>query len=178
AGDRVFHPLNQTTTTVQVTHHVTHVVLRCHHPHLHDRLKHYRTALLGQLLGRHGGSHLARHLVGVDVVVGAIENGRPQADQRIAGHDAVLHLLFDALLDRRDVFLRNDATDHFVDELQAFLTFVGRREAHPAMTELATTARLANELAFNLAGLGDLLAVRHLRLADVSVDVELATHAV
>src|SRR5690606_40607857 len=47
-----------------------------------------------------------------------------------------------------------------------------------SMAELATATRLANELAFNLAGLGDLLAVRHLRLADVSVDVELATHAV
>src|SRR5690606_3510010 len=92
-GNRIFHALNQTTTTVQVTHHVTHVVLRRYHFDLHDRLKHYGTALLGQLLGRHRGSYLERHLVGVDIVVGTIENGRLQADQRIAGNNAVLHLL-------------------------------------------------------------------------------------
>src|SRR5690606_41496076 len=63
AGDRVFHTLNQTTTTVQVTHHVAHVVLRCHNLDLHDWLKQYRTALLGQLLGGHGSRDPERHLV-------------------------------------------------------------------------------------------------------------------
>src|SRR5690606_2748474 len=37
-GGRVFHTLNQTTTTVEVTHHVTHVVLRGHYFNFHDRL--------------------------------------------------------------------------------------------------------------------------------------------
>src|SRR5690606_24805555 len=77
-----------------------------------------------------------------------------------------------------NVFLGNDTTDHFVDELQTFLTLIGRRETHPAMTELAAAARLPNELAFDLARLGDLLAIGNLRLTDVGIDVELAAHTV
>src|SRR5690606_1653247 len=178
-GYRIFHTLDQTTTTVQVTHHVTHVVLGSHHFYLHDRLKHLAAALLGQLLGRHGGRDLERHLVGVDVVVGTIEHGRLQADQRIAGDNAVLHLLFDTLLDRRDVFLRNYPPDNFVGKHQTFgdvalLVHVRSREANPAMTELTTTTRLTNELAFNLdVVLGDGFTVGNLRLTDVRIDVEL-----
>src|SRR5690606_14221186 len=63
---RIFHTLDQTTTTVQVTHHVTHVVLGSHHFDLHDRLKHNTAAFLGELLGRHGGRNLERHFVGVN----------------------------------------------------------------------------------------------------------------
>src|SRR5690606_1433021 len=86
--------------------------------------------------------------------------------------------LFDALLDRRDVFLRNHTAHNLVFKHQAFLTFVSRREANPAMSELATTTGLANELTFDLAALGDLFTVRNLRLTDVGLDVELATHTV
>src|SRR5690606_4944298 len=167
AGDRVFHTLNQTTTTVQVTHHVAHVVLRCHNLDLHDRLKQYRTALLGQLLGGHGSRDLERHLVGVDVVVRTIEHSGFQAEQRIAGENTVLHLLFDALLDSRNVFLRNHTTDNLVLELQAFRTLIGRLEADPAMTKLATTAGLTNKLAFDLALVANHLAIGNLRLTDV-----------
>src|SRR5690606_13315239 len=92
AGNRIFHTLNQTTTTVQVTHHVTHVILGGHNFHFHDRLKHLAATLLGQLLGSHGGSNLERHLVRVDVVVGTIKHGSLQADQRITGNNAVFHL--------------------------------------------------------------------------------------
>src|SRR5690606_39652148 len=89
-----FHTLNQTTTTVQVTHHVTHVVLSGHHLNLHDRLKQYRTALLGQLLGRHGSGDFERHFVGVNVMVRTVEHGSLQAKERITGENTVLHLLF------------------------------------------------------------------------------------
>src|SRR5690606_20636602 len=140
--------------------------------------KQYRTALLGQLLGGHGSRDLERHLVGVDVVVRTIEHSGFQAEQRIAGENTVLHLLFDALLDSRNVFLRNHTTDNLVLELQTFRTFVGRLEADPAMTKLATTTGLTNKLAFDLALVANHLAIGNLRLTDVCLDTELATHTV
>src|SRR5690606_11966239 len=75
-------------------------------------------------------------------------------------------------------FLRNHTAHNLVFKHQAFLTFVSRREANPAMAELTTTTGLPNELAFDLAALGDLFTVRHLRLTDIGLDVELATHTV
>ncbi|RMO78325.1 hypothetical protein ALQ36_05199 [Pseudomonas syringae pv. primulae] len=178
AGNRVFHTQDHAATTVKVAHHVTHIVFRRNNLYRHDRLKQLTTALLGQLLGRHGSSHLKRHLVRVDVMVGTIKHGSLQADQRIAGNNAVLHLLFDTLLDSRDVFLRNNTTHHFVYELQTFLTFVSRSKTDPAVTKLATTAGLTNELAFDFTILRDALTIGNLRLADVGFDVELTAHPV
>ena len=80
-------------------------------------------------------------------MVGAVVHRRLQADQRVAGEHAVLHLVLDALLDRRDEFAGNHPADHLVVELQAFLPLVGRSEADPAMAELAAAAGLADELA-------------------------------
>ncbi|KAF1003177.1 MAG: hypothetical protein GAK36_00297 [Pseudomonas sp.] len=117
-------------------------------------------------------------------MVGTIEHSRLQADQRIAGNNAVLHLLFDALLDGRDVFLRNHTAHDFVDEDQTFsdvalVVHVRSRETNPAMTELAATAGLANELAFDLdVVFRDGLAVGNLRLADVGLNAEFTLHAV
>src|SRR5471032_295741 len=178
AGNRIFHTQDHAATTVKVAHHVTHIVFRRNNLYRHDRLKQLTTALLGQLLGRHGSSHLERHLVGVDVVVRTIKNGSLQADQRIAGNNTVLHLLFDTLLDSRDVFLRNHTTHYFVHELQTFLTFVSRSKTNPAVTELATTAGLTNELTFDFAVLRDALTIGNLRLTDVGFDVELTAHPV
>ena len=101
-----------------------------------------------------------------------------QVDQRVAGQHAVLHLFFDTLLDRRDVFAGHHAADDLVDELQAFLAFVTGGEADPAMTVLAAAAGLADEAALDLAGVADFLAVGHLRLADIGLDVEFTAHAV
>ncbi|MND59654.1 hypothetical protein D3C80_508560 [compost metagenome] len=46
------------------------------------------------------------------------------------------------------------------------------------MAVLAATTGLADELAFNLTGIADLLAIGHLRLADVGLDTEFTPHAV
>ncbi|MCY1272303.1 hypothetical protein D9M70_208790 [compost metagenome] len=111
-------------------------------------------------------------------MVGTIEHGRLQPQQRIAGDHAVLHLFLDALLDGRDEFAGDDPADDLVGELQPFLAFVRRGEADPAMAVLAAAAGLADELALDLAGLADRLAVGHLGLAGVALDAELALHAV
>src|SRR5690606_12412577 len=51
-------------------------------------------------------------------------------------------------------------------------------EADPAMTKLATTAGLTNKLAFDLALVANHLAIGNLRLTDVCLDTEFATHTV
>src|SRR5690606_28813134 len=98
---------------------------------------------------------------------------------RVTSEHAVLHLLCNTFLDGRNVFLGDHPTHHFVDEFETFRTLiVGRREADPAVAVLAATTGLAHELAFDLAGLGDALAVGHLGLADMCYNVDLAAHAV
>src|SRR5690606_24776814 len=77
-----------------------------------------------------------------------------------------------------DVLLGDDATDDLVLEDEA-LTRLGRRDVDDHVTVLTTPTRLADELALDvLRGAADRLAVRHLRAANVRVDLELATKAV
>ena len=109
-------------------------------------------------------------------MVRAVVQDGPDARHRITGDDAALHRFLDALLGRLDELLRDGAADDLVDELEPALG--DRLEAHLDVTELALTARLADELAFRLGLARDGLAIRDLRLADVRTDVELADHAV
>src|SRR5690606_2954826 len=159
-------------------HHVTHVVLRGHYFNFHDRLEQNGTAFLGQLLGGHGSGDLERHFVRVDIMIRTIKDGCLEAEQRVTGENTVLHLLINALLYRRNVFLGYHTTNHFAGEHQAFDAFFGRLEADPDMTELTATTRLTNELAFDLAGVADSFTVSHLGLADVGLDVELTLHTI
>jgi hypothetical protein len=67
------------------------------------------SALRTASLKRHRAGDLERHLRGVDVVVGTVDEGRLDTDDRVAGEGAVLHGVLDAVVDRRDVLAR-DAT--------------------------------------------------------------------
>src|SRR5439155_20111070 len=73
---------------------------------LHDRLDDHRTRLRHGRLECHGARDLERHLVRVDLVRRAVHDGRLEVHHRIAGDDAVLHGLLDALLDGLRPFLR------------------------------------------------------------------------
>ena len=57
-------------------------------------------------------------VVGIDVVVRAVEERHPEIDHRAAGQDAARHGLTDAHLDRRNVFARDRSTHDLVDELE------------------------------------------------------------
>src|SRR3546814_18300604 len=57
-------------------------------------------------------------------------------------------------------------------------TTLFRSDLQHHMAELALAAGLTHELAFLLDRLADGLAIGHLRLADIGLDVELALHAV
>src|SRR5690606_25572061 len=87
--------------------------------------------------------------------------------------------VLDALLDRRDVLARNHATLDGVDELEAGTARLERLELDDDVTILAAATRLLDELPFGfLDRLADRFAVGHLRLADRSLDAELALHAI
>ena len=102
----------------------------------------------------------------------------PHVDQRVAGEDAALQRLLDAGVDRRDVLAGDDAAVDLVDELVA-AAGAGGLQADDDVAVLAATTGLADVALLDLLdGLGDRLAVGHLRLADVGLDAELAHHAV
>ena len=84
----------------------------------------------------------------------------------------------DALVHGWDELARHHAALDRVDELVALARLL-RLQLQHHMAILATTARLLDELAFDLvAGLADGLAVGHLRLAHGRLHAELALHPV
>ena len=121
---------------------------------------------------------LERHLRGVDVVVLAVGEDGPHVDGRVAGEHARVERLLDAGVDRGDVLLRDAAAGDLVDELVAAAGAGGLEVDR----DLGVLARAAGLLLVRVRvlddGLGDRLAVGHLRLADGGVDLELAEHAV
>ena len=107
----------------------------------------------------------------------AVGQRHPHVDHRVAGLDAVLERLFDALADRRDVLRGDVAALDLVDELKALAR--RRLEVDVDDAELARAAGLAHELAFDLLDrAAHRLAVGDLRAPDVGFDAELALHAV
>ena len=69
-------------------------------------------------------------------------------DDRVAGDDAGLERLLDALVDGGDVLLRDDATDDGVLELVALALLV-RLDVDDGVAVLAAAAGLADELALS-----------------------------
>src|SRR5690606_37843527 len=106
--------------------------------------------------------------------------GRLDAHEREASEDAELHRRLDALVDRRDVLARDAATGDLVLELvDLAVRGVERLEGHLDLGVLARATRLLLVRVVDLLDLAaDRLAVGDLRLADVRLDLELATHAV
>src|SRR5690606_41945728 len=169
--------LGHAPATVQVAVDVAHVVFGRDDLDLHDRLEQHGLRLLRTFLERHRARDLERDLARVDVVVRAVVERDLDVDDGVAGDHAVLHLLLDALVDGRNVLLRNDAADDRVDELVARPRLL-RLDTQVDMAVLAAAARLTDELAFLLDRLPDRLAIRDLRLPDVRVDLDLAPHTV
>ena len=107
-------------------------------------------------------------------MVAAVDQLDLDVDDGVAGEDARVHGLLDALVDRLDVLLRDLAADDLVLELVAGAGLL-REQVDDGVAVLARAAGLADEPALDLLGrLRDRLAVGDLRPADVGVDLELA----
>src|SRR6056297_3664755 len=177
AHGRIIQALRQAAPAVQVAHDVAHVLFGRDDLHLHDGLEQYRARLGRAFLEGHRTGDLERHLARVDVVIGTVVERDPAVHHRITGDHAVLHLLPDALVDRRDVLLRHHAADDGIDELVT-LARLTRLDLDVDVTVLAAAAGLADELAFLLDRTADGLPVGHLGLSHVGFHLELALHAV
>src|SRR5215813_2167416 len=101
----------------------------------------------------------------------AEEYRRQHIDDGGAGQRAALHGGDHALLDRRNVLVRNHAALDLVDELEA-LAARHRLEPQVDLTELAAAPRLLLVTVFALRLGLDRLAVRHLRAAQHDLDAE------
>src|SRR5918997_1061561 len=177
----LLHRLDGPAAGVQVADDVAHVLFRGDDLDCHQRLEQGRAGLACGLLEDHRAGDLEGHLRGVDLVVLAVQQGGLHADHGVAGEDAVLHGVLHALVDRRDVLPRDATTGDLVLELVG--RAVGRDlEGLDADLDLGELPRATGLLLVRvvraLDGLADRLAVGHLRLADVGLDVELAAHAV
>ena len=94
---------------------------------------------------RHRAGQLEGHRRAVDVVVAAVDERDLDVDQREAGQDAAVARLADALLDRRDELLGDDAADDLVVEDDALAALVGL-DAQLDVAVLAVAAGLLDVL--------------------------------
>ena len=106
-------------------------------------------------------------------MVAPVDERHLDVDHWIAGEHAAAHGLLDAGVDRGDVLARDSAALDAALELVAGARFVGL-DLDDHVTVLAAPAALADKAALDLVDLvAHRLAVGHLRLAHVGVDVEL-----
>ena len=169
--------LDLSAAAAQVAHDVTLVIVRGGNFHGHDRLEEDGLCFLEAVLHGENGRHGESVFVGINVVVGTIEDFNMDVDDGITGDDAVGHRLVDAFVNRVDIFFRNGAADDFVLDGESLAFFV-RLNGEDDVTVLAAAAGLLDQLAFAASGLSDGLAVGDLRSAGVSLDLELAADAV
>src|SRR6478735_830951 len=176
----VLHGLDLAAARVQVADDVAHVLLRSTDLDAHQRFEQDGLRLASSLLEAHGARDLERHLRGVDVVRGTVEDRRLDADHRVPGEDAVLHGIAETGIDRGDVLARDAATRDLVLELVDLVALdLERLDRELDLRELAgPTGLLLVRVVVLLDRALDGLAVRDLGLAHVGLDVELALHAV
>src|SRR5581483_247671 len=173
----VFDSFDVTAAGVQVADDGAHELLRHDHLDRHDRLQQHGAGFLGSFLECHGAGDLKGHFAGVHFVVAAVVQDGAHVLHRITGENSAFHGFPDPFVHRLNVFLGDDAADDLVDELIALAGFVGL-DANFHVAVLPAAAGLADELAFPLRVLTNGLAVGHLRLADISLDLKLAHHAI
>ena len=98
-------------------------------------------------------------------------------DNRIAAEHAVKNRFINALLDRRDVFARDNAANNLVFDHETGAAAAGTHVDFNVAV-LTATARLLDQLA-NAVRVGrDRFTIGDLRFAGVGIDFEFAKHAV
>src|SRR5215218_200347 len=171
------HSVDAAAAAVEVADHIAHELLGHHDLDGKDGLeKDGLRAARGLLEGERAGN-LEGDFRGVRVVVLAIHERDADVDHRVAGLDARVERLLDALLDGRDELRRDRPALDSVDEVETLAG--GRLHVDVDDAVLARAAGLAHEATLDSLGLAaDRLAIGDLRPADVRVDLELAQHAV
>src|ERR1700712_905015 len=176
------HALDLATAGVQVADDVAHVLFRGDDLDPHQWLEQNRVGQSRRFLHRDGAGDLERHFRRVDVVVCTVDKGQLDPEHREAGQNAVLQRVLRTGVHRRDVLPRDTAPGDGVDELVRFSLGLGQVERLDRDLDLGvlpgSTGLLLVHVGVLLDRAADGLAVGHLRLADVRLDVELTAHAV
>src|SRR4028118_1752126 len=171
------HALDLAPARTQVAHDVAHELLWHDDFDVHHRLEQDRVGPLEGLLRGHGARDLERHLGGVDVVVGPVDELDLDVDDRKTRHDTAVHRALDALVHARDVLPGDHTADDLVFKLVALLLVVFHVDDGVAV--LAAATGLAHEAALDaLDALAHGLPVGDLRAANVGVHPELAQEPV
>src|SRR5918992_4081168 len=171
------HALDMAAPRREVAHDVAHELLGDDDLDVHDRLEQHRVGPLQGLLGSHAPRYLEGHLGGVHLVVRTVHEFHSYIHDRVAGHDAVVERLLDALVQARDVLPGDDAADDPVVELVAALVVV--LDVYDGVAVLAAAAGLSHETTLDaLDPPAHGLPVCDLRPADVRVHPELAQQPV
>ena len=110
-------------------------------------------------------------------MVASVIQGCLDVNNWITSNHTTIECLLNTLLHSWAVLLWHHTSLDFIEEFVA-LAWLVRLKAHPDITVLATTTRLLGMLTLRLGGALDGLAVGDLRLTNVSLNVELALHAV
>src|SRR4029079_16335350 len=141
------------------------------------RLHDMDARLLRSFAHRAAAGDLERQRRRVDVVILAVEQVHGEVDDREADQRPGLGGLAHPLLDRRDIFARDDAALDLVEELETGAALPWD-DLHLHFAELAGAARLLLVGVGQLDRLREILAIGDLRSADIGLDLELALHAV
>src|SRR5699024_448081 len=175
----IVHTFDTSTTGVDITDNITHVVFRCGNFDLHDRLKQYRCGFLHSFLERQRTSDVECHLRRVDLMIRTIVYVCMNAYYRESAKDTSSHSLFDTLADCRDILLRNSTADNGRFELIGFLCIrIHRLKFNFTVTVLSTSTGLFCVLAVNVSRLCDGLFVSNLRSTNVCLYLELTKQTV
>src|SRR3989440_1108462 len=155
---------------IQVADDGAGVVFRGHHLDLHDRLEQNGLALLQRFAECRARCDFEGQRRRVDVVILAVDQLHLDIHHREAGDDARTHDAVEALFDAGDVFLRHRAANDLGFELVPLAGLV-RLDDDRHFGELTGTAGLLLVRVLDFSALGNALAERHLRRADIGVDL-------
>src|SRR5476651_834803 len=155
---------------VQVADTVAHVVVRCHHLDLHDRLEQLALRFRQAFAERRAGGDFERENARVDVMVVAVGQRDLEVDHREAGEHAGLTRRFEALFDARNEFLGHRTANDLVLERVAT---AGRERLERELDarELGRTTRLLLVGVVDVGLAAERLAIGNLRSADIGVDL-------
>ena len=162
---------------IYVAHNVAHIFIGSCYDDLHNRFKQSGACLLAGFLECHAAADLKRHFGRVYLVVRAVYKRYLHIYDLIAGEHTRLHCALDALIDTGDILLGDSAAGDLVDKLIALAGLVGLN-SDLTMCKLALTARLTGIAGIDGRLTRDGLLIGNLRLADISLDLELAQKSV
>src|SRR5690606_20187309 len=115
------HTFHQTTTTVQVTSNITHVLLWSNYFYFHDWFQQNRLSLASSFAETLFSTKLERHRVGVNRVEATVEYTNLHVIYWIVGQHTGSHSRLETFLNRRYKFTRNSTTEDIVNKLEVLI---------------------------------------------------------